>query len=66
MIKNCNILKDFLVTFLRTKEALVPLAHDPTMSGRSIQLFRHLECQNPSIVSDSIGIPRWLQKWGKK
>ena len=44
----------------------MPLAYDPTMSGRLIQLFRHLECQNPSIVSDSIGIPRWLPKMGKK
>ena len=44
----------------------MPLANDPIMSGRSIQLFRHLEHQNPFIISDSIGIYRWLQKkWEK-
>ena len=46
--------KFFLVPFLATKEALVPLAIDPIMSGISIQLLRHDECQNLSIISDSI------------
>ena len=40
--------------------------NDLIMSGRLIQLFKHLECQNPSIISDSIGIPRWKSKMGGK
>ena len=32
------------------------LANDPIMSGRLIRSFRHLQCQNPSIISDFIGI----------
>ena len=28
-------------------------------------MFRHLECQNPSIISDSIGIPNRGEKSGK-
>ena len=46
----------FLVPFLATKETLVPLANDPIMKKRSIRLFRHLEFQNPSIISEDIGI----------
>ena len=30
----------------------MPLKNDPILSGRSIWLFRHLELQNPSIISD--------------
>ena len=44
---------------------MAPIENDPIMSERSIWLFKHLECQNPSIISDSIGIYRWLQKAGK-
>ena len=44
----------FLVPFLATKETLAPLANDPILLGRSIWSFRHLDCQNPSIISDSI------------
>ena len=36
------------------------------MSGRLIWLFRNLECQNPSIISESIGIPNGSEKIGKK
>ena len=32
----------------------MPLASDPIMWGRSLRLFRHLEHQNPSIISESI------------
>ena len=53
------------MVFSATREAVLLLANDPIMSGRSIQSFRHLECQNPSIILDSIGIPRWLWKMGK-
>ena len=65
LMKKCNILQDFLVPILATKEALAPLAHGPIIWGRLIQSFRHLECQNLSIISDSIGSPRWLQKMQK-
>ena len=44
---------------------MAPHAKDPIMSGISIWLFRHLECQNPTIISDYIGIPRCLKKLGK-
>ena len=42
------------------------IANAPIMLGRSIRSFRHLECQNLSIISDSIGIPNGSQKIGKK
>ena len=42
------------------------LANDPIMKKRSIQSFRHLECQNLSIISESIGIPNGSKKMGKK
>ena len=44
----------------------MPLELDPIMSGRSIRSFRNLKCQNLFIISDSIGIPRWLQENPKK
>ena len=47
-------------------EAAAPLANDPIMAGRSIRSFRHLEHQNPSIISDSIGRARMAAKNGKK
>ena len=31
---------------------VAPLKNDPILSGRSIWSFRHLELQNPSIISD--------------
>ena len=31
-----------------------------------MQSFRHHECQNPSIISESIGIPNGSKKTGKK
>ena len=40
----------------------MPLANDPIMSERSIRAFRHLEYQNPSIISDSIGRARMVQQ----
>ena len=47
-------------------EAVAPLANDPIMSGRSIQSFRHLEHQNPSIISDSIGRARMAARKREK
>ena len=41
-------------------------ANNLIMSGTSIRSFRHLECQNPSIISESIGIPNGSEKMGKK
>ena len=39
-------------------------ADDPIMMGRSLWLFRHLECQNLSIISDSGRIPNGGEKNG--
>ena len=41
-------------------------ANDPIMSGRSIKVFRHLEHQNQSIISDSIGRARIVQHFGNR
>jgi len=40
----------FSVPFLATREAVAPLANDPIISSRLIQLFRHLKHQNLSTV----------------
>ena len=37
-----------------TREAVAPLAKDLIMTGRSLRSFRHLEHQNPSIISGDI------------
>ena len=55
----------FLVPFLATMEAVVLLANDFIMSGTSIQLFRHLEHPNLSIISyfiDSWGNLNYIEK----
>ena len=52
--------KYFLVPSLATKEVLAPLANDFIMWGRSIKSFRHLEHQNPSIISKDIGRASWM------
>ena len=44
---------------------MAPPANNFIMSGTSIRSFRHLECQNSSIISDSIGIPNGGEKSGK-
>ena len=44
----------------------MPPANNLIISGTSIRSFRHLECQNPSIISESIGIPNGSKKMGKK
>ena len=46
-------------------EEVAPSGNDPIMWGRSIWSFRHPECQNPSIISDYIGIPNGGEKSGK-
>ena len=53
-----------IVQILATKEALALLANDSIMLGRSIRLFRHLELQNLSIISDSIDWVRWCNNSG--
>ena len=54
-----------LVTFLAIREAVLPLANYPIMLGRLIRSFRHLEHQNPSIISDSKKIIDGCEKkWG--
>ena len=55
-----------LVPILATRETEGPLSNDPIMSGRLIQSFRHLQCQNLSIISESIGIPNRSKQWGGK
>ena len=45
---------------------MAPLPNHPIMSGISIGLFRHLEHQNLSIISDYIGIPNRSKKNGEK
>ena len=42
---------------------MVPHANDPLMSGRSILLLRHLECQNTFIISEDIGRARMVQQF---
>ena len=44
----------------------MPLANDPIMSRRLIQLFRHLECQNPSIISEDRGRARMVQQFRRR
>ena len=46
--------KFFLVIFLATREAVAPFANDPIMREKLIGLFRYLECQDPSIISNFI------------
>merc|ERR1712105_515493 len=50
--KKCE--KFFLVPFFTTIEVAAPLKKYPILSGRSTGSFRHLELQNPSIISDFI------------
>ena len=49
---------------MATREAVAPLANDPIMWEKLIGLFRHLECQDPSIISESIVIPNGSKKMG--
>ena len=49
-----------LVPFLAIIEAMALLANNLIMLGRLIWSFRHLEYQNWSIISDSIGRYRML------
>ena len=49
-----HIIGIYLVLFMATKEILAPLANDLIMLGRSIRLFRYLECQYLFIISDFI------------
>ena len=42
---------------------MAPPQNDPMMSGTSIQLFRLLEHQNLSIISEDIGRARMVQQF---
>ena len=55
-----------LVLIFTTRGVVEPPANNLIMSATSIQSFRHLECQNPSIISESIGIPNRSEKMGGK
>ena len=52
----------FTGCILTNREAVAQLANSPIMLGRLIRLFRHLERQNPSIISDYIGRARIVQQ----
>merc|ERR1712105_126678 len=58
--KKCE--KFFLVQFFATMEVAAPLKKYPILSGRSTGSFRHLELQNPSIISDFINRQSLVQK----
>ena len=45
---------------------MAPPANNLIMSGTLIRSFRHLEHQNTSIISESIGIPNGSKKIRKK
>ena len=55
--------KFFLVIFLATREAVALFVNDPIMREKLIGLFRYLECQDPSIISNCIGRNTWFCKW---
>ena len=44
----------------------MPLTNDSIGLGRIIRLLKHLECQNLSIILDSLGTPNGSEKWKKK
>ena len=52
-----------LVPIFATKELVAPLVNDLIMLERLIQLFRHLEHQNPSIISESKARARMVQEF---
>ena len=52
-----------LVLFITTIGVAAPLKNDPIISVRSIQSFRHLELQNPSIISDFRHRSRMVQQF---
>merc|ERR1712105_144551 len=56
----------FLVPFFTTMEVAAPLKNYPILSGRSTGSFRHLELQNPSIISDFINRDRMVRKSEKE
>ena len=58
-----QIAEKFLVPFLATKEAVAPPENNLIMSGTSIWSFKHLEHQNPSIISEDIGRARSVQQF---
>ena len=52
-----------LVQIFTTRGVVVPPENNLIMSGTSIRLFRHLEHQNPSIISEDIGRVRSVQQF---
>ena len=45
---------------------MAPPANNLIILGTSIRSFRNLECQTPSVISESIGIPYGSKKNGEK
>ena len=56
----------FLVPFLATMEVVALLANDLIMSGTLIELFRHLEHPNLSIIAKNIGRAKSLQQFQRR
>ena len=52
-----------MVHLLATMEAVALLANYLIMSGTLIRSFRHLEHQNPSIISEDIGRASGVQQF---
>ena len=51
------------VLFLVSRKGVALLANDLIMLGTSIRSFRHLEHQNPSIISEDIGRASGVQQF---
>ena len=52
-----------LVQFFTTRGVVAPPENDLIMSGTLIRSFRHLEHQNPSIISEDIGRASGVQQF---
>ena len=50
-----------LVLLFTTRGVVEHPENDPIISGTLIQSFRHLEHQNPSIISGYISRASWMQ-----
>ena len=55
-----------LVQIFTTRGVVAPHANNFIMSGTSTRSFRHLEHQNPSIISGDIGRARSVQQFRRR
>ena len=63
ILKTEQDVKRSIVPALATREAMTPLANDPTMLVRLIRSFRNLKHQNLSIISEPIATARMVQQF---